>query len=67
MSGFKKESELEQKLNSIIREDEVAKLIKKYKKLRKFRKSNLHVVNKIDGRKDIIQELMDEYLKDKEI
>jgi hypothetical protein len=63
MTGFKNESELEQKLNSIIREDEVAKLIKKYKKLRKFRKSNLHVVNKLDGRKDIIQELMDEYMK----
>lgn len=67
MSGFKKESEIEQKINSIIKEDEVAKLIKKYKKLKKFRKSNLHVVNKIDGRKDIIQELMDEYLKDQQI
>lgn len=63
MSGFKKESELQQKLRSIIREDEVAKLIKKYKKLKKFRKSNLHVVNKLDGKKDIIQELMDEYME----
>lgn len=67
MTGFKKESELDKKIRSIINEDEVAKLIKKYKKLKKFKKSNLHAVNKIDGRKDIIQELMDEYLKDKEI
>lgn len=67
MRGFKEESEIKQKLNSIIKEDEVAKLIKRYKKLRKFKKSNLHLVNKLDGRKDIIQELMDEYLKDKEI
>ena len=65
MSGFKNESELDRKLKSIINEDEVAKLIKKYKKLKKFKKSNIHAVNQLDGRKDIIQELMDEYMEDK--
>lgn len=65
MSGFKNESEFDRKLKSIINEDEVAKLIKKYKKLKKFKKSNIHAVNQLDGRKDIIQELMDEYMEDK--
>ena len=65
MSGFKNESELDRKMKSIINEDEVAKLIKKYKKLKKFKKSNIHAVNQLDGRKDIIQELMDEYMEDK--
>lgn len=65
MSGFKNESEFDRKLKSIINEDEVAKLIKKYKKLKKFKRSNLHTVNQLDGRKDIIQELMDEYMENK--
>lgn len=65
MSGFKNESELDRKMKSIINEDEVAKLIKKYKKLKKFKKSNIHAVNQLDGKKDIIQELMDEYMEDK--
>lgn len=65
MSGFKNESEFDRKLKSIINEDEVAKLIKKYKKLKKFKKSNIHAVNQLDGRKDIIQELMDEYMENK--
>ena len=65
MSGFKNESEFDRKLKSIINEDEVAKLIKKYKKLKKFKKSNIHAVNQLDGKKDIIQELMDEYIENK--
>jgi len=65
MSGFKNESEFDRKLKSIINEDEVAKLIKKYKKLKKFKKSNIHAVNQLDGKKDIIQELMDEYMENK--
>lgn len=65
MSGFKNESEFDRELKSIINEDEVAKLIKRYKKLKKFKKSNIHAVNQLDGRKDIIQELMDEYMEDK--
>ena len=64
MSGFKNESELD-KIRGIINKSEVAKLIKKYKKLKKFKKSNIHAVNQLDGRKDIIQELMDEYMENK--
>ena len=59
MSGFKKDDKV------IIYKDEVDKLIKRYKKINKFKKSNIHAINKIDGRKDIIQELMDEYMEDK--
>ena len=59
MSGFKKDDKV------IIYKDEVDKLIKRYKKINKFKKSSIHAINKIDGRKDIIQELMDEYMEDK--
>ena len=57
MSGFKKDDKV------IIYKDEVDKLIKRYKKINKFKKSNIHAINKIDGKKDIIQELMDEYME----
>ena len=57
MSGFKKDDKV------IIYKNEVDKLIKKYKKINKFKKSNIHAINKIDGKKDIIQELMDEYME----
>ena len=59
MSGFKKDDKV------IIYKDEVDKLIKRYKKINKFKKSNIHAINKIDGKKDIIQELMDEYMENK--
>ena len=57
MSGFKKDDKV------IIYKNEVDRLIKKYKKINKFKKSNIHAINKIDGKKDIIQELMDEYME----
>lgn len=63
MSGFKKESELDKKIKTIINENEVVKLIKRYKKIKKFKKSNLHLINQLDGKRDIIQELMDEYME----
>lgn len=59
MSGFKKDDKV------IIYKDEIDKLIKRYKKINKFKKSNIHAINKIDGKKDIIQELMDEYMENK--
>lgn len=40
--------------------DELAKIIKKYKKLNKYKKSNLFVVKTIDGTEDIISSLLKE-------
>jgi hypothetical protein len=65
MRGFKKDDDFKSEVQRIINQEEVGKLLKKYKKLKKFKKSNIHAVNQLDGRKDIIQELMDEYMEDK--
>lgn len=65
MKGFKKDDNFKSEVQRIINQEEVGKLLKKYKKLKKFKKSNIHAVNQLDGRKDIIQELMDEYMEDK--
>ena len=65
MKGFKKDDDFKREVQRIINQEEVGKLLKKYKKLKKFKKSNIHAVNQLDGRKDIIQELMDEYMEDK--
>ena len=65
MKGFKKDDDFKREVQRIVNQEEVGKLLKKYKKLKKFKKSNIHAVNQLDGRKDIIQELMDEYMEDK--
>ena len=65
MKGFKKDDDFKREVQRIINQEEVGKLLKKYKKLKKFKKSNIHAVNQLDGKKDIIQELMDEYMEDK--
>jgi hypothetical protein len=64
MKGFsdKKEEEVG-KIQSIINQAEVTKLIKRYKKIRKFKKSNIHTINKLDGREDIVQKLVNEYME----
>lgn len=61
MKGFSKKEKSE--IKAIIDQAEVVKLIKKYKKLKKFKKSNIHEINKLDGREDIIQELINEYME----
>jgi hypothetical protein len=63
MKGFSNKPEKISNVQAIINESEVVKLIKKYKKLKKFKKSNLHEINKLDGREDIIQELINEYME----
>jgi DNA replicative helicase MCM subunit Mcm2 (Cdc46/Mcm family) len=63
MKGFSKKQEKVTNVQSIINESEVVKLIKKYKKLKKFKKSNIHTINKLDGREDIIQKLVNEYME----
>lgn len=44
-------------------EDEIGKLLKGYKKIKKYMKSSIHEVRKLSGEKDIVSELIEEYNK----
>jgi phage repressor protein C with HTH and peptisase S24 domain len=60
MSGFGKKQEKKSK-TKVINEDEYDKLMKKYKRIKRFMNSPLHEVKRIDGEKTIVEELLDEY------
>ncbi len=49
------------KAKVIINEDEVANLLKSYKKVKKYMKSSIHTIRKIDGQSDIVSDLINEY------
>lgn len=50
-----------QKPNVIIHTDEVGKLLKSYKKVKKYMRSNLYDVKKMDGTETRVSELIDKY------
>ena len=43
-----------------IPKQDMKNLVKKYKQLKKYQKSNLHALQKLDGKKTIIDELIEE-------
>lgn len=47
--------------NVVIYKDEVQKLLKKYKKIKKYMKSPLFQVKTMDGTEQIVSELLKEY------
>jgi DNA integrity scanning protein DisA with diadenylate cyclase activity len=49
------------KLKVEINSDEVDKLLKQYKKIKKYMKSSLYEVKKIDGTEKVVSELLKEY------
>jgi hypothetical protein len=49
------------KIKVEIKRDEVDKLLKQYKKIKKYMKSSLYEVKKIDGTEKVVSELLDEY------
>jgi len=49
------------KANVIIYKDEVQKLIKKYKKIKKYMKSPLFQVKTMDGTEQTVSDLLKEY------
>ena len=59
--GFKTEKNKEGKATVVINDDEVAKLLKKYKKLNKYRKSSIFAIETMDGTENIISQLIKEY------
>jgi DNA-binding transcriptional regulator YhcF (GntR family) len=49
------------KLKVVVNEDGVDKLLKEYKKIKKYMKSSLYQVKKIDGTEKVVSELLNEY------
>ena len=49
------------KLKVVVDPDGVDKLLKEYKKIKKYMKSSLYEVKKIDGTEKVVSELLDEY------
>ena len=49
------------KLKVEINSTEVDKLLKQYKKIKKYMKSSLYKVKKIDGTEKVVSELLSEY------
>ena len=60
MSGFGKKQEKKSK-TKVINEDEYDKLMKKYKRIKKFMNSPLHELKRISGEQTIVEELINEY------
>ena len=60
MSGFGNKPKKKSK-TKIINEDEVDKLMKKYKRIKRFMNSPLHEVKRLDGENTIVEDLLDEY------
>ena len=58
MSGFQ-EGEFDVKIEGM-QEEEIDALLKKYKRLNKYRKSNIFAIKTMDGTEDIIAPLIDE-------
>jgi hypothetical protein len=57
-TGFNK------KENVVIYKDEVQKLIKKYKKIKKYMKSPLYQIKTMDGTESLVSDLIKEYEED---
>jgi hypothetical protein len=49
------------KLKVVVNEDGVDKLLKEYKKIKKYMRSSLYQVKKIDGTEKVVSELLNEY------
>jgi len=56
-SGFGNDNKLKVEINS----DEVSKLLKVYKKLKRYQKSSIFTVKSMDGNEEIISSLLEEY------
>ena len=60
MSGFRNESSADNKAEVIIYKDEVEKLLRKYKKIKKYMKSPLFAVKSMDGTEEYVSKLVEE-------
>jgi effector-binding domain-containing protein len=60
-SGFGAEKIKDGKAFVTIHTDEVSKLLKEYKKLKKYMKSSLYKVKVMDGTEETVKNLLEEY------
>jgi hypothetical protein len=60
-AGFGAEKIKNGKAVVLIDDDEVKKLLKQYKKIKKYMKSPLYTVKTIDGTEKLVSELLEEY------
>ena len=58
MSGFQ-EGDFDVKIEGM-QEEEIDALLKKYKKLNKYRKSNIFAIKTMDGTEDVIAPMLEE-------
>jgi len=56
----------DKKLRLKIRNSEIDKIVKDYKKLKKYQKSSMFEIAKLSGKKTVIDKLVDEYGIDSE-
>jgi len=49
------------KVKVVVNQDGVDKLLKEYKKIKKYMRSSLYQVKKIDGTEKVVSELLNEY------
>ena len=63
--GFVRKEE-DDELNLHLNKSEVEKLIKEYKKIKKYQKSSIYQVAKLSGKKTSIEKLIDKYGIDSE-
>jgi hypothetical protein len=59
-AGFGAEKIKSGEATVVINDDEVSKLLKKYKKIKKYMKSPLYIVKTIDGTEEIVSSLLKE-------
>jgi hypothetical protein len=60
-SGFgNQEKKNTPKIKTIVNGDELSKLLKQYKKLKKYRKSSIFAIETMDGTENIISQLIKE-------
>jgi DNA-binding transcriptional regulator YhcF (GntR family) len=60
-SGFGAEKIKNGKAVVVINDDEVNKILKEYKKIKKYMRSSLYKVKSLDGTEDVVKNLLDEY------
>jgi len=60
-SGFGADKNKNGKAVVVINDDEVNKILKEYKKIKKYMRSSLYKVKTLDGTEDVVKNLLDEY------
>lgn len=62
--GDTKQEELGKDLNITVNMDAIPNILKQYKKIKKYQKSSLYAIRKIDGTEKVISSLIEEALED---